>query len=147
MRARFARAWAKASRANLAGAVGVLLSISGTHSASAALATPEQRKACTPDVYRLGPGEIPNVRGITSCGGRKRTGPARRCLSSEGGEDLAVQAAIEGSNRASSQIGTAQAIAQINVVTPSTGRNWVKVAIRARQFGWAPANDTAFNVE
>ena len=29
-------------------------------------ATPEQRRACTPDVYRLCAGEIPNVRAITN---------------------------------------------------------------------------------
>jgi len=33
----------------------------------AALGTPEQRKACTPDVYRLCAGEIPNARAITAC--------------------------------------------------------------------------------
>ncbi|MBV8925386.1 MAG: hypothetical protein JOZ74_08470 [Bradyrhizobium sp.] len=32
-----------------------------------ALGTPEQRRACTPDVYRLCAGEIPNVRAITAC--------------------------------------------------------------------------------
>jgi hypothetical protein len=31
------------------------------------VAMPEQRKACTPDVYRLCRGEIPNVPGITGC--------------------------------------------------------------------------------
>ena len=42
MTARFDRAWAKASRANLAGAVG-LLTLPASRSASAAQATPEQR--------------------------------------------------------------------------------------------------------
>jgi hypothetical protein len=38
-------------------------------SAGAAFAqgTSEQRRACTPDVYRLCAGEIPNVRAITAC--------------------------------------------------------------------------------
>lgn len=38
-------------------------------SAGSALAqgTSEQRRACTPDVYRLCAGEIPNVRTITAC--------------------------------------------------------------------------------
>ena len=67
MTARFDRAWAKASRANLAASVGFLLAFSASQSASAAPATPEQRRACTPDVYRLCPGEIPNVRAITNC--------------------------------------------------------------------------------
>lgn len=29
--------------------------------------TPAQRASCRPDVYRLCPGEIPNVRAITAC--------------------------------------------------------------------------------
>ena len=38
-------------------------------SAGSALAqgTSDQRRACTPDVYRLCAGEIPNVRAITAC--------------------------------------------------------------------------------
>ena len=88
MRARFERTWAKASRANLAASAGFLLALSTSHSASAALATPEQRRACTPDVYRFCAGEIPNVRAITNrCGGRRRASanPAGQCSSSEGG--------------------------------------------------------------
>jgi len=49
MTARFDRAWAKASRANLAASVGFLLALSASRSASAALATPEQRRARTPE--------------------------------------------------------------------------------------------------
>ncbi len=79
MTARFARSWAKASRANLAAAVGLLVAVSTSHSASAALATPEQRKACTPDVYRLCPGEIPNVRAITSCLRRQKASLSDAC--------------------------------------------------------------------
>lgn len=48
-------------------ALGVLLSLSVTGSALAEPGTAEQRRACTPDVYRLCAGEIPNVRAITSC--------------------------------------------------------------------------------
>lgn len=79
MTARFARSWAKASRANLAGAVGFLLTVSASHSASAALATPEQRKACTPDVYRLCRGEIPNVRAIASYLRRQKASLSEAC--------------------------------------------------------------------
>lgn len=79
MTAKFARAWAKASRANLAGTVGFLLALSASQSASAALATPEQRKACTPDVYRLCPGEIPNVRAITNCLQRQKASLSEAC--------------------------------------------------------------------
>jgi len=62
MKARFTGSWGIASRANLA----LALTLLATGSALAAQATPEQKKACTPDVYRLCPGEIPNVRAITS---------------------------------------------------------------------------------
>lgn len=79
MTAKFQRAWAKASRANLAGTVGFLLALSASHSASAALASPEQRKACTPDVYRLCPGEIPNVRAITNCLRRQKASLSEAC--------------------------------------------------------------------
>jgi len=79
MRARFVRAWAKASRANLAASVGFLLALSTSHSASAALATPEQRRACTPDVYRLCAGEIPNVRAITNCLRRQKASLSEPC--------------------------------------------------------------------
>jgi len=79
MRARFERAWAKASRANLAASVGFLLALSTSHSASAALATPEQRRACTPDVYRFCAGEIPNVRAITNCLRRQKASLSESC--------------------------------------------------------------------
>lgn len=79
MTARFARTWAKASRANLAASVSFLLALSASHSASASLATPEQHKACTPDVYRLCPGEIPNVRAITSCLRRQEASLSEAC--------------------------------------------------------------------
>lgn len=44
--------------------------------------TPEQRAACRPDVYRLCPGEIPNVRAITRCLERNmsRLSPACRTV-------------------------------------------------------------------
>ena len=79
MRARFERAWAKASRANLAASVGFLLALSTSHSASAALATPEQRRACTPDVYRFCAGEIPNVRAITNRLRRQKASLSEAC--------------------------------------------------------------------
>lgn len=79
MRARFERTWAKASRANLAASVGFLLALSTSHSASAALATPEQRRACTPDVYRFCAGEIPNVRAITNRLRRQKASLSEPC--------------------------------------------------------------------
>ena len=79
MTAKFARAWARTSRANLAGTVGFLLALSASQSASATLATPEQRRACTPDVYRLCPGEIPNARAITNCLRRQKASLSEAC--------------------------------------------------------------------
>ncbi len=46
---------------------GLTVALSATVPASATPGTPEQKRACTPDVYRLCPGEIPNVRAITAC--------------------------------------------------------------------------------
>ena len=78
MTTKFARSWARASRANIAAAVAVLLAVS-TQAALAELATPGQRKACTPDVYRLCAGEIPNVRAITACLRRQRSSLSDAC--------------------------------------------------------------------
>jgi hypothetical protein len=50
--------------------LGFLLTLLASGSASAqgtGQRTPEQRKACTPDVYRLCAGAIPNARAITAC--------------------------------------------------------------------------------
>jgi hypothetical protein len=47
--------------------LGLLLAQFAAGFASAEPGTPEQKRACTPDVYRLCPGEIPNVRAITAC--------------------------------------------------------------------------------
>ena len=52
--------------ARAAAAFGLVITLFSAGSAFA-LGTPEQRKACTPDVYRLCAGEIPNVRAITAC--------------------------------------------------------------------------------
>jgi hypothetical protein len=53
--------------ANIVSALGLFFALATAGSARADLATPEQRRACTPDVYRLCAGEIPNVRAITAC--------------------------------------------------------------------------------
>jgi hypothetical protein len=52
---------ATVSRAHPTSTVSLFLTLFATGSALA-VGTPEQRKACTPDVYRLCVGEIPNVR-------------------------------------------------------------------------------------
>ncbi len=41
--------------------------------------TPAQRKACTPDVYRLCAGEIPSVSKITACLRKKRDRLSEAC--------------------------------------------------------------------
>ena len=43
------------------------------------VATPAQRAACTPDVYRLCAGEIPSVPGITACLRRKKANLSEAC--------------------------------------------------------------------
>jgi hypothetical protein len=48
-------------------------------SASADIATPEQKRACTPDVYRLCAGEIPNMRAITACLRRRKASLSDAC--------------------------------------------------------------------
>jgi hypothetical protein len=47
--------------------------------AGAQQGTPEQRRACTPDVYRLCAGEIPNVRAITACLRRQKASLSSAC--------------------------------------------------------------------
>jgi hypothetical protein len=66
-----------ASRAWMA--FGLCLALATTASARADIATPEQKKACTPDVYRLCAGEIPNVRAITACLRRQKANLSDAC--------------------------------------------------------------------
>jgi hypothetical protein len=79
MKTSFARFWTTANRVNLALALGLVLALCATGFALADLATPEQRKACTPDVYRLCAGEIPNVRAITNCLRRQKSNLSDAC--------------------------------------------------------------------
>ncbi len=68
------------SRARSRCTVGLFLSFFATAPAFAQYqGTPEQRRACTPDVYRLCPGEIPNVRAITACLRRQRSSLSPAC--------------------------------------------------------------------
>ncbi len=56
------------------------LTILGSISAMAAYqGTPEQRRACTPDVYRLCAGEIPSVPKITACLRRNKANLSEAC--------------------------------------------------------------------
>ncbi|MBP0109809.1 hypothetical protein [Bradyrhizobium vignae] len=65
MKARFLRFAGVKSRARGASTVGLFLTLfaSTVH----AQGTAEQRRGCTPDVYRLCAGDIPNVCAITAC--------------------------------------------------------------------------------
>jgi hypothetical protein len=78
MRARFQRLGASTSRAKRASTLGLFLSLFAAGSAYA-IGTPEQRRACTPDVYRLCAGEIPNVRAITACLRRQKANLSVAC--------------------------------------------------------------------
>ncbi|WP_249133136.1 MULTISPECIES: hypothetical protein [unclassified Bradyrhizobium] len=59
--------------------VGLLLALFAAGSANAQQGTPEQRRACTPDVYRLCAGEIPNARAITTCLRRQKASLSPAC--------------------------------------------------------------------
>jgi hypothetical protein len=61
-----------------ASTLGLLLTLVATGSAFA-LGTPEQRRACTPDVYRLCAGEIPDARAITVCLRRQKASLSPAC--------------------------------------------------------------------
>jgi hypothetical protein len=59
--------------------LGFLFGLLATGSAFAELATPEQKRACAPDVYRLCAGEIPSVRAITACLRRQKANLSEAC--------------------------------------------------------------------
>lgn len=79
MTAGFIRFSAAARRNRLGTWLGLLLTVSAAGAAVAEPGTPAQRKACTPDVYRLCAGEIPNVRAITSCLRRQKASLSEAC--------------------------------------------------------------------
>jgi len=79
MKARFARSAARLFRSRRASTLGLLLTLIASGSAAAQQGTPEQRRACTPDVYRLCAGEIPNVRAITACLRRQKASLSSAC--------------------------------------------------------------------
>ena len=85
MKARFLRFAGVKSRARRASTVGLFLTLfaSAANAQGNAQAnyqgTPEQRRACTPDVYRLCAGEIPNVRAITACLRRNKASLSEAC--------------------------------------------------------------------
>lgn len=63
-------------------ALGAMLALAAptlAHANDGRPGTPAQRKACTPDVYRLCAGEIPSVAKITSCLRRKKDSLSAAC--------------------------------------------------------------------
>ena len=79
MRSRFTGFWGTTRRFDLALLLGLVLALLATGSASAEPGTPDQKRACTPDVYRLCAGEIPNVRAITACLRRQKASLSDAC--------------------------------------------------------------------
>jgi hypothetical protein len=80
MKAQFRLSAKSLNRTKIASALAFLLSLVAASSAFA-LGTPEQRRACTPDVYRLCAGEIPNVKAITACLQRQKGNLSPACRS------------------------------------------------------------------
>jgi hypothetical protein len=68
-----------AKRTHRSLAFGLFFGLFAIGVAHAELATPEQKRACTPDVYRLCAGEIPNVRAITACLRRQKANLSEGC--------------------------------------------------------------------
>jgi hypothetical protein len=60
-------------------ALALFLGLLGAGAARADLATAEQKRACTPDVYRLCAGEIPNVKAIVACLRRQKGNLSEGC--------------------------------------------------------------------
>ena len=79
MQVRFARRTAPFFHCRRAAALGLLLTLVAGGTAAAQQGTPEQRRACTPDVYRFCAGEIPNVRAITACLRRQKSNLSVGC--------------------------------------------------------------------
>jgi hypothetical protein len=79
MNVRLNESLAPAQRARLVLTLGFLFGLFVTNPAFSELATPEQKRACTPDVYRLCAGEIPNVKAITACLWRQKANLSEAC--------------------------------------------------------------------
>jgi hypothetical protein len=79
MKASFARSTALFWRSRRASTLGFLLTLMAGGTVGAQQGTPEQRRACTPAVYRLCAGEIPNVRAITTCLRRQKASLSSAC--------------------------------------------------------------------
>jgi hypothetical protein len=79
MTTHLARITARRRCTRRASALGLFLVLLAAGPANAQQGTPEQRRACTPDVYRLCAGEIPNARAITACLRRQKGSLSPAC--------------------------------------------------------------------
>jgi hypothetical protein len=79
MKPRSLRFGAFTSRARKSCTLGLFLSLFATGACAQYQGTADQRRACTPDVYRLCAGEIPNVRAITACLRRNKASLSPAC--------------------------------------------------------------------
>jgi len=79
MKTRCTRSAAFLRRCRRASTLGFLLTLLAYGAAAAQQGTAEQRRACTPDVYRLCAGEIPNARAITACLRRQKSSLSSAC--------------------------------------------------------------------
>lgn len=79
MKAKFTQSAFLLCRSRRASMFAFLLALIASCSAHAEQGTAEQRRACTPDVYRLCAGEIPNVRAITACLRRQKASLRPAC--------------------------------------------------------------------
>ena len=79
MKDKFIGSSVTANRAYRTLAFGLVFGLFAIGAAHAELATPDQKRACTPDVYRLCAGEIPNVRAITACLRRQKANLSEAC--------------------------------------------------------------------
>ena len=68
-----------AVKASAVAALTLLAGLLGAGMAHADLATAAQKRACTPDVYRLCAGEIPNVKAIVACLRRQKGNLSEGC--------------------------------------------------------------------
>jgi hypothetical protein len=68
-----------ASSTAVAAALALVAGLLGADAAHADLATAAQKRACTPDVYRLCAGEIPNVKAIVACLRRQKGSLSEGC--------------------------------------------------------------------
>jgi hypothetical protein len=79
MKASSTRRAALLRRFRRASTLGFLLTLMACGAAVAQQGTPEQRRACMPDVYRLCAGEIPNARAINACLRRQKANLSSAC--------------------------------------------------------------------